>query len=65
MAYISYAKKDYHKVGDRVVTTRVHESMAGYFESGTAVTVVAIDPVRGYEIRDEHGNRMCEIGWII
>ena len=29
------------------------------------VKIIGIDPVRGYAIEDEHGNKMYEIGWEI
>ena len=52
------------QLGDTVQTTVIHESMAGYFEIGTIVTVVGIGD-RGYDIQDKNGNRITEIGWII
>ena len=32
---------------------------------GSKVKIIGIDPVRGYAIEDEHGNKMYEIGWEI
>lgn len=32
---------------------------------GSRVKIVDIDPIRGYAIEDNHGNRLIEIGWII
>lgn len=52
------------KIGDTVKTTVKHENFAGYFEEGTIVKVIGITE-RGYNIEDEEGNRMTEIGWII
>ncbi len=48
-----------------VKTTREHSSLLGKFTKGSHVKIVDIDPVRGYTIEDEHGNRVSEIGWII
>ena len=62
MAYIA-AKKN--EIGDWVITKRRHESMAGTFTVGSKVKIIGIDPVRGYAIEDEYGNKMCEIGWVI
>lgn len=61
MAYVSNSRK----IGDWVITTKRHASMAGAFTKGSKVKIIDIDPVRGYSICDEHGNRMCEIGWQI
>ena len=52
------------KIGDIVKTTVKHENFAGYFEKGTIVKVIDITD-RGYDIEDEEGNRIIEIGWII
>jgi hypothetical protein len=62
MAYIS---NNTNEVGKWVVTTRVHESFRGKFTVGSRVKIVDIDPIRGYAIEDENGNRVCEIGWTI
>ena len=63
MAYIK--NKNTYKIGDVVITKRVHSSMAGTFTKGSNVKIVDIDPVRGYAIQDDDGNYMCEIGWEI
>ena len=62
MAYITSKN---NKIGDWVITTKRHESMAGTFTMGSKVKIVDIDPIRGYAIEDEHGNKMYEIGWEI
>ena len=62
MAFIK--KKNGYEIGERVKTTIKHESMSGYFEIGTEVTVIG-ESERGYEIQDDEGNEMIEIGWII
>lgn len=62
MGYISYLTP---KVGDWVVTTKEHESMIGKFTAGSRVKITYIDPMRGYDIEDEFGNKVGEIGWEI
>lgn len=62
MAFISNKNP---KIGDWVVTTQEHEALCGKFTVGSRVQIVDIDPVRGYAIRDKHGNRLIEIGWTI
>ena len=52
------------KIGDTVKTTIIHDSDSGYFEIGTLVKVIDISE-RGYDVEDEDGNRMIEIGWVI
>lgn len=61
MAYI--AKRN--KIGDWVITRKIHESLGGIFTTGSKVKIIDVDPVRGYAIEDEYGNKMCEIGWEI
>lgn len=51
-------------LGTRVKTTRRHESLSGIFTVGTIVTITNIGE-RGYDIRDDEGNTMVEIGFII
>ena len=62
MAFIRTHKEP--EIGDRVKTTKMHKLEYGYFEVGTEVTVVGISE-RGYDIVDDEGNRMQEIGWTI
>ena len=62
MAYIA-AKNN--EIGDWVITKKRHESVAGIFTVGSKVKIIGIDPVRGYAIEDEYGNKMYEIGWEI
>lgn len=50
------------KIGDTVKTTKVFSSFTGKFEKGSIVKVVGIG-VRGYDIEDEYGNRVIEIGY--
>lgn len=62
---MAYVKKNGAKIGDWVTTTRVHESMISKFTKGSKVKITDINPIRGYTIEDEDGNRLCEIGWCI
>lgn len=63
MAYIK--NNTSHNIGDWVTTSRVHSSMAGTFTIGSKVKITGIDPIRGYNIEDNDGNKMYEIGWTI
>ena len=62
MAYIISKN---NKIGDWVITTKRHESMAGTFTMGSKVKIVDINPIRGYAIEDERGNKIYDIGWEI
>ena len=62
MAYITSKN---NKIGDWVITTKRHESMSGTFTMGSKVKIVDINPIRGYAIEDERGNKIYEIGWEI
>ena len=62
MAYIITKK---NKIGDWVITTMRHESMAGTFTAGSKVKIIGIDPIRGYAIEDKRGNEIYDIGWEI
>ena len=62
MGFIKH--KNGYEIGERTKTTVFHESFAGYFEIGTEVTVIDIGD-RGYDIEDDEGNRIREIGWKI
>ena len=45
------------------MTTRRVTSSIGYFETGTKVRVIARDSLRGYDLEDEDGNRICDTGF--
>ena len=62
MAYIATKRNE---IGDWVLTKKRHESMAGTFTTGSKVKIIDINPIRGYDIEDECGNKMYEIGWEI
>ena len=62
MAYITSKN---NKIGDWVITKKRHESTAGVFTKGSKVKIIDINPIRGYDIEDECGNKMYEIGWEI
>lgn len=61
---MGFVKYNPIKIGDTVRTTMIHENFAGYFEIGTLVKVINITN-RGYDIEDEKGNKILEIGWTI
>ena len=61
MGYI----KNSTEIGKVVITRREHSSLLGKFTKGSRVKIVDIDPIRGYTIEDENGNRVSEIGWTI
>ena len=63
MAYITITNGN--KIGDWVITRKRHESLSGIFTEGSKVRIIGIDPIRGYAIEDEYGNKMIEIGWVI
>ena len=62
MAYVATKRNE---IGDWVITKKRHESMAGAFTKGSKVKIIDINPIRGYDIEDECGNKMYEIGWEI
>lgn len=62
---MGYIKNSTTEIGKVVTTRREHSSLLGKFTKGSVVKIVDIDPVRGYTIEDENGNRVIEIGWII
>ena len=62
---MGYIKNSTNEIGKVVTTTREHSSLLGKFTKGSRVKIVDIDPVRGYAIEDENGNRVIEIGWTI
>ena len=62
---MAFIKKQKVQIGNSVTTTIEHESINGIFTIGSKVTITAIDPIRGYSIKDDEGNEMIEIGWII
>ena len=62
---MAYIISKINKIGDWVITTKRHESIAGTFTMGSKVKIVDINPIRGYAIEDERGNKMYGIGWEI
>lgn len=61
---MGFNKTEKVSIGDWTITTKEHSSLSGMFEVGTKVKVTRLTE-RGYDIEDEYGNRMCEIGWEI
>ena len=62
---MAYIKNSTIEIGSIVTTSREHSSLIGKFTKGSIVKITDIDPVRGYTIEDENGNKVCEIGWTI
>ena len=62
---MGYIKNSTNEIGNVVTTTREHSSLLGKFTTRSNVKIVDIDPVRGYTIEDNLGNRVSEIGWTI
>ena len=62
MGFVKY--KNSYEIGDRTKTTVIHKSFIGYFEIGTEVTIINIGD-RGYDIKDDEGNIILDIGWKI
>jgi len=61
---MAFIKNKTPKIGDWVITTREFSNCAGTMEIDTRVKIIDIGE-RGYDIVDEEGNRVLEIGWII
>lgn len=59
---MAFVRNNDIKIGDTVKTTKVFSSFAGKFEKGSIVIVIGISE-RGYDIEDEYGNKVIEIGW--
>ena len=62
MAFIKSSPK--YVIGEKVVTTQIHENIYGYFEVGTEVTIIGFG-IGGYDIKDDEGNVITECGWIV
>lgn len=62
---MAYIKNNVNSIGTQVTTTIIHSSLSGTFTKGSKVKIIGIDPIRGYSIEDDEGNKMYEIGWII
>lgn len=61
MPYIP-VKRD--RIGEWVTTKETHTSCSGTFTVGSKVKIVGVSE-RGYDIEDEFGNKMREVGFII
>lgn len=57
-------KSSYDRVGEWTKTKMSHTSCGGTFTVGSEVKIIGAS-ARGYDIEDEHGNRMYEIGFEI
>ena len=61
MAFIKHKSPE---IGDWVVTKKIHSNCAGYMDVGTEVQIIGVG-IRGYDIVDDEGNVVREIGWEI
>ena len=61
MPYIP-VKRD--RIGEWVTTKKAHTSCSGTFTIGSKVKIIGVSE-RGYDIEDEFGNKMREVGFII
>lgn len=62
---MAYIKNNINSIGTQVITTIIHSSLSGTFTKGSKVKIIGINPIYGYSIEDDEGNKMYEIGWII
>ena len=60
---MAYIKREDVEIGDEVILTEEKGSLAGHFEIGTRVKIVACDNIRGYSFEDEYGNVVLEAGY--
>jgi hypothetical protein len=58
-----YVKYENSMIGKKVTLTEKKDSMMGYFDRGSIVTIVEETPLRGYTFQDENGNRVSEAGY--
>lgn len=61
MAFIKHSTPE---IGDWVITKKIHSNSAGYMDVGTEVKIIGVS-IRGYDIEDDEGNIVREIGWEI
>jgi hypothetical protein len=61
---MAFIRKRTPEIGDWVITKRTHTNSAGTMDVGTEVKVIGVG-IRGYDIEDDEGNVVCEIGWEI
>lgn len=62
---MAFIKNESPKIGDWTITRISHSACCGTMTAGSRVKITDVDPMRGYSIVDEEGNRLSEIGWII
>lgn len=61
---MAFIKNRTPEIGDWVITKRTHTNFAGTMDVGTEVQIIGIG-IRGYDIVDDEGNVVREIGWEI
>ena len=62
---MAFIKNESPKIGDWTITRISHSACCWTMTAGSRVKITDVDPMRGYTIVDEEGNRLSEIGWII
>ena len=62
---MAFIKNESPKIGDWTITQKSHSACCVTMTAGSRVKITDVDPMRGYSIVDEEGNRLSEIGWII
>ena len=63
MSYIKNEMGRKFKIGDWAVTARKVDCFNGYFQKGTKVKVIEINPLYGYGLEDEEGHQIIDTGW--
>ena len=59
---MAFVKHIIPEIGDWVITKKSHTNSAGTMEVGTEVKIISVSE-RGYDIEDDEGNIVREIGW--
>ena len=59
---MAFIKNKTPNIGDWVTTTRTYTNCAGTMVVGTEVKIIGVG-MRGYDIEDDEGNIVREIGW--
>ena len=59
---MAFIKNKTPNIGDWIIIKKTHTNFAGTMEVGTKVQIIGIG-IRGYDIQDDEGNIVREIGW--
>ena len=52
-----------NRIGDTIILTEDKKTMVGVFISGTEMKVMSRGDDRGYNLQDNEGNNLLEVGW--